>query len=341
MTDTVSLPATMRVVGMPDSLPIEDPRSLVDDVRPVPQPGPRDLLVEVAAVSVNPVDIKRRTQWGPQDPPRILGWDAVGTVRALGADVAGFGVGDRVFYAGDLTRPGTDAEYHLVDERLVARAPSSLDDARAAAVPLTALTAWEGLFDRLGVAEGASGTLLVVGAAGGVGSLVMQLARRLTSLTVVATASRPESREWCLGMGAHYVVDHSLPLAEQVLAIDPGGAQYVYSTHTQGREADIAQAMAPQSHFLLIDDPETFDARVFKVKSIAIHWESMFTRSTFKTPDMGRQGEILARVAELLDAGGLRTTLGRRLEGLDAATLREAHRLIETGRSIGKVVVVR
>lgn len=339
MNQFEALPEIMRAVGMPDSLPLDDPRVLVDFEAPVPGPGPRDLLVQIAATAVNPVDTKRRKQWGPQDPPRILGWDAAGVVRAVGVDVAGFKIGDRVWYAGDMTRPGTNAEFNLVDERLAALAPSTLSDAAAAALPLTALTAWEGLFDRLRVGADETGTLLVVGAAGGVGSLVIQFAKLLTSMSVIATASRPESAEWCRELGADHVVDHSQPLAAQLVEIAPGGVDYVFSMNTSGRETDLFEAMAPQSHLVLIDDPEAFDGYAFKRKSIAIHWELMFTRSMFNTPDMARQGEILAAVARLVDVGRLRSTLVAELEGLSAANLIEAHRIIESGRSIGKVVV--
>ena len=333
------LPETMRAVGMPDSLPLDDPNVLVDFTAPVPLPGPRDLLVQIAATSVNPVDTKRRKQWGPQDPPRILGWDAVGVVRAVGVEVAGFKVGERVWYAGDMTRPGTEAEFTLVDERLVALAPESLDDAAAAALPLTAVTAWEGLFDRLQVGAETTGTLLVIGAAGGVGSLVIQFAKSLTQLRVIATASRPETAAWCRELGADEVVDHSQPLAAQLAELAPGGVDYVFSMNTTGREADLFEAMAPQSHLVLIDDPDGFDGYAFKRKSIAIHWELMFTRSMFATPDMARQGEILAEVAALVDAGQVRSTAVAELAGLNAATFIEAQRIIESGRSKGKVVV--
>jgi len=322
-------------------LPIADEQSLVDLDQPLPVPGPRDLLVQVRAVSVNPVDTKVRAGAAVTEP-RVLGWDAAGVVQAVGRDVALFKPGDAVFYAGSLTRPGTNSEFHLVDERIVGHRPKTLDDAAAAALPLTSITAWELLFDRLGVPEGGGEgqALLVVGAAGGVGSILVQLARRLTKLTVIGTASRPETAAWVRELGAHEVIDHGKPLAQELERIGRRHVEFVASlTHTDAHLAQIAEAIAPQGHLALIDDPKTLDISPFKRKSVAVHWEFMFTRSMFETADMARQHELLDRVAALVDEGVIRTTLAENFGAINAANLRRAHALIESGRAKGKVVL--
>ncbi|MBB4003094.1 zinc-binding alcohol dehydrogenase family protein [Aurantimonas endophytica] len=334
----------MRAIGYHKSLPITDESALLDLDLPRPDPGPHDLLVAVRAVSVNPVDTKVRMRAQPEaGQAKVLGWDAAGVVEAVGSAVTLFHPGDAVYYAGALQRPGTNAEYHLVDERIVGRKPASLNDAEAAALPLTALTAWEALFDRLDVARkvtGAAPAILIVGGAGGVGSIATQLARTQTDLTVIATASRPETREWCLSLGAHHVIDHSKPLAAEVAALDIGNPAFVFSTTQTDRHlAEIAQLIAPQGRFALIDDPQSLDVSLLKQKSVSLHWELMFTRSMFETEDMARQGEILNETARLVDAGVLRTTLAERLSPINAANLREAHRLIESGRAKGKIVL--
>ncbi|MGY4720971.1 zinc-binding alcohol dehydrogenase family protein [Naumannella cuiyingiana] len=334
---SAELPATMPAVAMTDSLPATDDRSLVDIEVPVPRPGPRDLLVEIAAVAMNPVDTKIRRSAGRQEPPKILGYDAVGTVREVGAEVALFSVGDRVWYAGDRNRPGSNAAYQLVDERIVGTAPATLSDAEAAAVPLTAITAWEALFDRLRVGTQTTGRLLVMGGAGGVSSMIIQLARRLTGLTVIGTASREESAEWVRELGADAVIDHRRPLTEQI----DGPVDLVFSSHSDGRAAEFAQVLAPQGSLVLIDDPAEFDVRAFKAKSITVCWESMFTRPTFATADLVRQHEILDRVARLIDDGTLRTTLAETVDGITAANLRAAHARIEAGDAVGKLVLLR
>lgn len=305
---------------------------------PVPSLGPRDLLVRVAAVSVNPVDAKTRAglQGGQA---KVLGWDAAGTVAAVGAEVERFRAGDEVWYAGDVTRDGTDAELHAVDERLVGHKPASLTWAEAAALPLTSLTAWESLFERFALTRQSAGTLLVVGGAGGVGSILTQLAKALTPVTVVATASRPESRDWALAMGADAVADHH-ELVPQVQAVAPEGVRWVFSPHTRGNVEAYAELLLPFGHVVAIDEPDGLDTLALKPKSIAFHWELMFTRSLFSTPDMAEQGRILDRVADLVDEGAVRTTLHTRLDGFDAATLQRAHRLVDSGRAIGKTVVV-
>ncbi len=322
-------------------LPITDPAALVDIHLPLPTPGPRDLRVQVRAISVNPVDTKVRRNVAVSEP-RVIGWDAVGTVDAVGSEVSLFRPGDAVYYAGDINRPGSNAEYQLVDERIVGRKPASLDDAAAAALPLTAITAWELLFDRLRIAEGggAGQTLLVVGAAGGVGSILVQLARKLTQLTVIGTASRPDTQDWVLELGAHHVIDHSQPLTEGLARIGINAVSHVASlTHTDQHYAQIVSALEPQGQLALIDDPGQLDVMALKRKSLSLHWESMFTRSTFGTPDLQRQHDLLNRVSELVDAGVLRTTLGEHYGRIDAANLRRAHALIESHRARGKLVL--
>ncbi|GJD48634.1 Zinc-type alcohol dehydrogenase-like protein [Methylobacterium crusticola] len=334
----------MRAVGFYASLPIADPQSLVDVTLPQPEPQPRDLLVRVQAVSVNPVDTKVRGRVTPQaGQPHVLGYDAVGTVEAVGAEARLFKPGDAVFYAGAIGRPGTNAELHLVDERIVGRKPASLTAAEAAAMPLTAITAWETLFDRLDVGRpvpGAAPALLIIGGAGGVGSIATQLARQLTGLTVITTASRPETAEWSRELGAHHVVDHSKPLAAEVERLGIGAPSFVFSTTNTDRHlAEIGALIAPQGRFALIDDPASLDVRLFKQKSVSTHWEMMFTRSTFGTADIAEQGVLLNEVSRLVDAGTLRTTFAESFGTISAANLRRAHALIESGRAKGKIVL--
>jgi zinc-binding alcohol dehydrogenase family protein len=322
-------------------LPIANPRALYETELPKPAPGPHDLLVKIRAIAVNPVDTKVRAGlFG--ETPQLLGWDAAGIVEAVGAAVTLFKVGDNVFYAGSVTRPGAYAEYGVVDERIAGHQPTTLDDAHAAALPLTSVTAWELLFDRLGVAEGGGDgdALLVIGAAGGVGSILVQLARQLTKLRVIGTASRPETQEWVRDLGAHDVIDHTRPLQEELRRIGVAQVRYVASlTHTEERYAQIIEVLAPQGKLGLIDDPKTLDAMPLKLKAISLHWELMFTRPLFETPDMIRQHEILERVAALVDAGTLRTTVGEHFGTINAENLRRAHALIESNRARGKIVL--
>ncbi|MDT3502150.1 zinc-binding alcohol dehydrogenase family protein [Stenotrophomonas maltophilia] len=322
-------------------LPIDDAQALIDIDLPLPQPGPRDLRVAVRAVAVNPVDTKVRRNMAT-DGPRVLGWDAVGIVDAVGSEVTLFQPGDAVYYAGVIDRSGSNAEYQLVDERSVGRKPGSLDDAAAAALPLTAITAWELLFDRLRIAEGAGEgqTLLVIGAAGGVGSILVQLARRLTRLTVIGTASRPETQDWVYAMGAHHVIDHSQPLAEGLARLGIAQVEHVASlTHTDQHFAQIVEVLAPQGQLGLIDDPGQLDVMALKRKALSLHWESMFTRPLYRTPDMQQQHVLLNRVADLVDAGVLQTTLGEHFGRIDAANLRRAHAVLESHRAKGKIVL--
>ena len=309
-----------------------------------PSPTGRDILVEVAAVSVNPVDTKVRKGMSAEDGQwKVLGWDASGTVTAGGDAVTGFAVGDEVYYAGSLVRQGTNSQFHLVDERIVASKPKSLSHAQAAALPLTTLTAYEMLFDRLDVKRpvpGAAKAIVIVGGAGGVGSIAIQLARQLTDLTVIATASREETKAWVRDLGAHHVIDHTKPIAAEVKALGLGQPGFVFSTtQTDKHIAEIVELIAPQGRFGLIDDPETLDIKPFKRKSVSTHWEFMYTRPIFETEDMGEQGRLLAEVAGLIDAGKLRTTVSDVMGPIDAATLIRAHQLIETGRARGKLVL--
>ena len=334
----------MKAVGYKTPSPIVEPESLIDIELPTPAPTGRDILVEVKAVSVNPADYKVRRSTAPAGGDwKVLGWDAAGVVVAAGPDVTLFRPGDEVWYAGSITRPGTNAEYHLVDERIVGRKPKGLDWAEAAALPLTALTAWEAYFDRLGVnrpVPGAAPAILIIGGAGGVGSIAVQIARQHTDLTVIATASRPETREFVTSLGAHHVVDHSQPLAKQVAALGLGAPAFVFSTtQTDKHVADIAELIAPQGRLCLIDEPSEFNIMLFKRKAVSIHHELMFTRSIFGTPDMAEQGRILNQVSELVEAGKVRTTLTSRLGPINAANLKRAHALLESGTTIGKLVL--
>ncbi|CAN5319873.1 zinc-binding alcohol dehydrogenase family protein [soil metagenome] len=334
----------MRAIAYTQAGPIDRADALIDREMPDPAATGRDLLVEVRAVSVNPVDTKIRSSVEKTGPGwRVQGFDAAGVVRAAGPDATLFQPGDAVFYAGSLIRPGTDAELHLVDERIVGAKPGTLDWGQAAALPLTAVTAWEALFDRLDVARPVPGVpriVLVIGGAGGVGSIAVQLARQLTDLTIIATASRPETQAWVLEMGAHHVIDHSRPIAPQVAALGIGAPSFIFSTTQTGQHlADCAEAIAPQGRFALIDDPASFDLTLFKRKSVSVHWEYMFTRSTFGTADMAAQGRILGEVAALVDAGKLRSTLNNRLSPINAANLIRAHAMIESGTTRGKIIL--
>ncbi|MEU9559628.1 zinc-binding alcohol dehydrogenase family protein [Streptomyces fumanus] len=337
------LPETMPAVAYRKSLPVDDAESLLDTTLPVPQPGPRDLLVRVEAVAVNPVDYKIRQSNDPGGEPKVLGWDAAGTVVAVGAEVESFQVGDEVFYAGALDRPGANSLYHAVDERIVGHKPASLSFAEAAALPLTSLTAWEGLFEHLGLHTDAlkqSGTLLVTAAAGGVGAMVSQLARALTSLTVIGTASRPETVEFARRMGAAHIVDHRRPLAPQVREVAPDGVDFVFgTTGTEQNLAAYADIVRPFGRIVAIDDFGPVEIGLLKSKSISFHWEFMFTRSLHRTADQAEQGRILDQIARLVDAGILTTTATTDLGKITAANLREAHRVLESGKAIGKITM--
>jgi len=334
----------MRAVAYKTPQPIAAETSLVDVELPVPEATGHDLLVEIKAVSVNPVDVKIRANVAPPSGElKVIGWDAAGIVKAVGPDVTLFQPGDEVFYAGSITRPGSNAEFHLVDERIVGRKPKTLDFAAAAALPLTSITAYEALFDRLKVQDavpGAAPSLLVIGGAGGVGSITIQIARALTDLTIIATASRPETQEWVKELGAHHVIDHSKPIAAQVAALGIGAPGFVFSTtNTDQHFSEIVEVIAPQGRFALIDDPKVLDIMPFKRKAISVHWELMFTRPIFGTPDMIEQHKLLNTISELVDAGKIRTTLTDTVGTINAANLKKAHAMIETGKTKGKVVL--
>lgn len=335
----------MRAIGYQNPLPIADDNSLVDIDLPRPTASGRDLLVEIKAISVNPADTKVRANARPEaDSWKVLGWDAAGVVVEAGPEARLFKPGDEVFYAGSITRPGTYAEFHVVDERIVGRKPKTLTWAEAAALPLTAITAWETLFDRLDVkgraVPGAAPAILIIGGAGGVGSMAIQLARQLTDLTIIATASRSETRAWVADLGAHYVVDHSKPLAKEVEALGIGAPAFVFSTtNTEQHLAEIVELIAPQGRFALIDDPALLDVNPFKRKSVSVHWEFMFTRSMFGTADIAQQGALLNEVSRLVDDGTLRTTLAENFGPVNATNLKRAHALIESGRARGKITL--
>ncbi len=334
----------MKAVGYTSPGPIDRDDALIDIELDRPSPVGHDLLVQVQAISVNPVDYKiRQNRPAGDDAPAILGWDAVGDVVEVGDAVTGFKPGDAVWYAGAIDRQGTNSEFHLVDERIVGSKPQSASNAEAAALPLTALTAWEMLFDRLKVGDpvpGAAAAVLIIGGAGGVGSIAIQLLRARTDLTVIATASRPETREWVTELGAHHTVDHSKPLSPQIEALGIGAPAFVFSTnYSETYVEQISELIAPQGRFGLIDDPPEFNIMPLKRKSVSLHWELMFTRSLFQTADMARQGEILDEVASLLDAGEIRSTTTETFGTISAENLTKAHTLLETGKAKGKVVL--
>jgi zinc-binding alcohol dehydrogenase family protein len=318
--------------------------SLHDIVLPDPVASGHDLLVEIKAISVNPVDTKVRSGTNPPVGEwKVLGWDAAGVVRAVGPDVSLFKPGDRVWYAGDISRQGTNAELHLVDERIVGHMPKSLSFAQAAALPLTSITAWEMLFDRLGLKQGkapGNDRLLIIGASGGVGSIMTQLARQLTAATVIGTASRPETQAWVRDLGAQHVIDHSRPLVEELKQIGIDSVSHIVSLNSTDQHfAQIVEAIAPQGKFGLIDDPAPIDVNKLKRKSVSLHWELMFTRSLFRTDDMIAQHHLLNEMANLVDAGVVRTTLGEHFGRINAANLMRAHTLLQSGKSRGKIVL--
>ncbi|MDP9510210.1 zinc-binding alcohol dehydrogenase family protein [Pseudomonas protegens] len=334
----------MKAIAYYASLPIDDPKSLQDIELPEPVAGPRDLLVEVKAISVNPVDTKVRQNVQPEGgAAKVLGWDVAGVVKAVGSEVSLFKVGDRVFYAGSIARAGGNSELHTVDERIVGHMPKSLGFAEAAALPLTAITAWELLFERLQISQDRSDqgqSLLIVGAAGGVGSILTQLARQLTGLKVVGSASREQTQAWVRELGAHGVVDHRQPLSAELKRIGINQVTHVASlTQTDTHLDELVEALVPQGKLALIDDPKSLDVTKLKRKSLSLHWEFMYTRSLFETADMQEQHVLLNKVAELIDAGTLRTTVGEHFGQINAANLRRAHALLESGTAKGKIVL--
>lgn len=331
----------MKAIGYTDAGPISAENALIEFETAIPQPGPLDLLVEVRGISVNPVDVKVRERMQPEGAHRILGFDAAGIVKEVGPDATRFKPGDEVFYAGDITRPGTNAAFHVVDERIVGRKPSSLGFAEAAGMPLTTITAWEILFDSFGLkeGEGAGEFLLVIGGAGGVGSILIQLAKKLTGLTVIASASRPDTQAWVEKMGADHVVNHRNPLDEEMKALGIAPRYVAALTHTDKHIDAIVELIKPFGRIALIDDPKGLDISPLKFKAISLCWEFMFTRSVFQTEDMDAQHMLLNRAADMLDDGTLVSTTNRHFGAMSVANLRSAHELQESGTAIGKTVL--
>lgn len=334
----------MKAVALTRYLPISDPQSLLDVELPKPSPTAHDLLVRVEAVSVNPVDTKVRAP-RPEVPtsPRVLGWDAAGVVEAAGPSVTRFKPGDDVYYAGDITRPGSNAEFQLVDERIVGRKPSTLSFAEAAALPLTTITAWEALFDRLSVdRHGANRgqSLLIIGGAGGVGSMAIQLAK-FAGLTVIATASRQETRQWVAGLGADHILDHRQPLPAQLAALGSREVDFIANfSNTDAYWNVMAELIRPQGKIVsIVENSAPLDLNLLKSKSATFVWEFMFTRAMYQTTDMSKQGNLLDETAALVNAKKLRTTLTETFSPITAANLRQAHARLESGRSIGKLAV--
>lgn len=333
----------MKAVGYSKTGPIDADLSLEDIVVADPVPLIRDLLVEIKAISVNPVDTKVRQRAGPDSGHKVLGWDASGVVRSVGANVVHYSVGDEVFYAGALDRPGVNSELHVVDERIVGRKPTSLTHLDAAALPLTTITAWELLFDRFGIPEGGgeNDTLLIIGGAGGVGSMMIQLASKFTKLNVVATASRLDTIAWCKKMGAHQVINHREDMKAALDALNVVPRYVAGLTATDQHFEFIADVIAPQGKFGLIDDPDgsAINIGLLKQKSVSLHWEFMYTRSLMQTEDIGAQRELLNRVSDAVDSGTIITTANRRMGPMNAANLKEAHGFQESGSAIGKTVL--
>jgi len=335
----------MNAVGLYQYLPIENEQSLVDVQIDRPEPTGKDLLIHVRAISVNPVDTKVRA---PKDDiettPRILGWDAAGEVIAVGAEVENFAVGEQVFYAGDITRPGSNSEYQLVDERIVGKKPTSLTFDQAAALPLTSITAWEALFERLGISprgEDAGKSILIIGGAGGVGSIAIQLAKQLAKLNVVATASRPESSAWVKKLGADHVVNHRNALDKELSAIALPHVDYIFCLNNTAQHwSAMANAIAPQGRICsIVETPDPVDLDLLKSKSGTFVWEFMFTRSMYQTADMIEQQRLLNAIADLVDNGELVTTVNHVIRPISSENLRKAHAAVEQGSSIGKVVL--
>ena len=335
----------MKAIGYKKAGPISSENSLVEFEAVMPVCGERDLLVAVRAVSMNPVDTKRRANFEPEadinNGTKIIGFDAAGVVTAVGSKVSLFNVGDEVFYAGDVTRPGTNSEFHLVDERIVGKKPAFLNFADSASLPLTSITAWEMLFDSFALkpGDGHGESILVVGGAGGVGSILIQLVKQLTSLTVIATASRPETVEWVKKMGADHVVNHSQPLAAQVKALGLQPRYVASLTATEDHFDSIVELIKPRGHIGLIDDPKAFNINAIKLKALSFSWEFMFRRSMFQTDDMIKQHELLNEISRLVDEGKIVSTATHYAGKINAENLKEMHALQESGRVIGKSVL--
>lgn len=332
----------MKAFGYRQCSEVSEVDFLVEEEIQCPKTEGKDLLIEVKAISVNPVDAKVRKRAAPEEGElKVLGWDACGVVKAIGPDVKMFKPGDKVWYAGSIARPGANAEFQLVDERIVSIKPKSLSFSESAALPLTSITAWELLFERLEVSSESEGVILIVGAAGGVGSILIQLVKQLTNLVVVATASREASSEWVSSLGADFVIDHRRGFQAQLEKLGIKNVKYVAGlTHTEDHFEQIAEVIAPQGKLCLIDDPaKPLDLALVKWKSVSVHWEFMFTRSLYETEDILEQHKLLKSVAELVDDGKIRTTVNNAFGEISLENLMEAHRLIESGQSIGKIVL--
>jgi zinc-binding alcohol dehydrogenase family protein len=339
----------MKAIGFFQFLSVENPESLVDVEIPDPEPDARDLLVRVKAVSVNPVDVKVRSRLTTvEKEPKIIGWDVAGVVEGIGSEVSLFKVGDEVYYAGDITRPGCNSQYHLVDERIVGRKPASLTFEQAAAMPLTTITSWEALFDRLGVEKGSPAkqseqSVLIIGGAGGVGSIAIQLAKKVAGCKVIATASRDESAGWCRKLGADDIINHHKPFAEEFKRIGADEVDYILCFNsTEKHIQNMADVIRPQGKICTIvetKDSQPVNINVFQGKSVGFMWELMFTRPMFQTPDMQAQHDLLNETARLLDEGVLKTTMAENYGPLTAENLRKAHGKIESGSMIGKLVL--
>ncbi|MCC9070184.1 zinc-binding alcohol dehydrogenase family protein [Flavobacterium sp. F-65] len=335
----------MKAIGFKKSLPITEQDSFIEFESLKPIPDANELLVKINAISVNPVDFKIRQNSAvdsPLDTPKIIGWDAVGVVEAIGDNVSLFKVGEEVYYAGDITKQGSNAEYQVIDERIVGRKPKSLNDEEAAVMPLTGLTAWEILFDRIRISpeKDKGKSVLIIGGAGGVGSIAIQLAKKVAGLTVIATASRPETIAWCKKQGADYVVDHK----NLISSVRELGFQYVDFildfVDTNSYWDIMVELIKPQGHIASItgnSNPVVLNK--LKNKSASFSWELMYTRSMFQTDDMQEQHNILNKIADLLDNGILKTTLNDTLIGLSADNLKKAHQLLESGKTIGKIAI--
>ncbi|MCL7762821.1 zinc-binding alcohol dehydrogenase family protein [Polaribacter sp. Z014] len=332
----------MKAIGYKENLPIDNVNSLEDIEIATPKATGRDILVEIKAISVNPADYKVRANMPvPGDDWKIIGWDATGIVKEVGEDVTLFKVGDEVWYAGDFTRQGSYAQFQVVDERIVGKKPTSLSYAEAAALPLTSLTAYEMLFDRLEVSkDDANKSILIIGAAGGVGSIMVQLAKKLTKLNIIATASREETTDWLKELGADTVINHRNKLSEEFEKYSLPAPEYVVSLNATEQHVDeIVKLIKPQGKFGFIDDPKVMNVMPFKGKAVSTHIELMFTRSMFQTEDMIEQHNILNKVSQLIDNGTIRTTLGENFGIINAENLRKAHAFLETGKAKGKIVL--
>ncbi|MDN4618120.1 zinc-binding alcohol dehydrogenase family protein [Paenibacillus sp. PsM32] len=335
----------MKAIGLLEYLPIDRPESLLDVVIDIPEPTGKDLLIRVKAISVNPVDVKVRAPKNKtEDTPKILGWDVSGIVEKAGPEASLFKSGDEVYYAGSIARPGGNSEFHLVDERIVGFKPATLDFANAAALPLTAITAWEGLFDRLGVSTNTEHNegkhILIIGAAGGVGSIATQLAKH-AGLTVIGTASRPESAKWATNMGADHIINHYEAFLPQLKALGLANVDYIFCLNsTDTHWVNMAEAIAPQGKICsIVETDKPLDLTLLKNKSVTFVWELMFTRPLFQTSDLIEQHKLLNEVSRMIDKGILRTTVAQILSPINATNLRKAHELLEEGRMTGKIVI--